>query len=116
MVTLELQLVEVELGKADFTGVPGLHAYNPLGVVHGGYAATRPAAVRCIRAHRDAGVYDPRSEVAYQKPLTAETGPVRAEGRVLSTGRRAAFSDASLKDARGRLHASATSTRLVFDR
>jgi acyl-coenzyme A thioesterase PaaI-like protein len=41
---------------------------------------------------------------------------LRAEGRELSIGRRAAFAEATLKDANGRLHASATSTLLVFDR
>jgi len=45
-----------------------------------------------------------------------ETGLVRAEGRVLSMGRRAAFAEAKLTDASGRLYASATSTLLVFDR
>jgi acyl-coenzyme A thioesterase PaaI-like protein len=41
---------------------------------------------------------------------------VRAEGRVITLGRRAAFAEATLKDARGKLHASATSTLLVFAR
>jgi hypothetical protein len=39
-VSLAFQLVEVGDGFAAFEGVPGLHAYNPLGTVHGGYAAT----------------------------------------------------------------------------
>ena len=44
------------------------------------------------------------------------TGLLRAEGRVLSFGRRAAFAEAKLTDANGKLYASATSTLLVFDR
>jgi acyl-coenzyme A thioesterase PaaI-like protein len=48
--------------------------------------------------------------------LRAQTGPMRAEGRVLSIGRRAAFTEADLRDASGRLHASATSTLLVMER
>jgi hypothetical protein len=37
--TLDFALTEVEARRAVFEGVPGRHAYNPLGVVHGGYAA-----------------------------------------------------------------------------
>ena len=48
--------------------------------------------------------------------MTRDSGLLRAEGRVLSIGRRAAFAEATLKDASGRLHASATSTLLVIDR
>jgi uncharacterized protein (TIGR00369 family) len=55
-------------------------------------------------------------KVAYHKAVTRDSGLLRAEGRVLSIGRRAAFAEATLKDANGRLHASATSTLLVFDR
>jgi acyl-coenzyme A thioesterase PaaI-like protein len=41
---------------------------------------------------------------------------LRAEGRVVSFGRRAAFAEATLTDAGDRLYASATSTLLVFDK
>jgi uncharacterized protein (TIGR00369 family) len=55
-------------------------------------------------------------KVAYHKAVTRDSGVLRAEGRVLSIGRRAAFAEATLKDARGRLFASATSTLLVMER
>ncbi len=48
--------------------------------------------------------------------MTERTGPVRAEGRVLTLGRRAGFAEAALKDANDVFYASATSTLLVFDR
>ena len=38
--SLGFELVEVEAGRAVFAGTPGEHAYNPIGTVHGGYAAT----------------------------------------------------------------------------
>jgi uncharacterized protein (TIGR00369 family) len=120
LVTLDLQLVEVDLGKAVFAGTPGLHAYNPIGVVHGGYAATLlDSACGCAvhtRLSKTQAYTTLDLKVAYHKALTAETGLVRAEGRVLSMGRRAAFAEATLKDLSGRLYASATSTLLVFDR
>ena len=53
-------------------------------------------------------------KVAYHKAMTKDTGTVRAEGRVLSIGRRAAFAEARLTDRSGRLLASATSSLLVI--
>jgi len=46
--------------------------------------------------------------------MTKDTGKVRAEGRIVSIGRRAAFAEARLTDASGQLYASATSTLLVI--
>lgn len=40
LVALDFEFVEVESGKAVFAGTPGEHTYNPIGTVHGGYAAT----------------------------------------------------------------------------
>jgi uncharacterized protein (TIGR00369 family) len=117
--TLDFQLVEVEEGRAVFEGLPGVHAYNPIGMVHGGYAATLlDSACGCAVHTRlsAAQAYTTLElKVAFHKPLTRDTGRVRAEGRVVTFGRRAAFSEATLKDDAGRLYASATSTLLVMD-
>ena len=40
LVSLDFDFVEVDAGRAVFTGIAGDHAYNPIGTVHGGYAAT----------------------------------------------------------------------------
>lgn len=116
--TLQFSGVEFEEGFAAFEGVPGEHAYNPIGSVHGGYAATLlDSACGCaVHSKLAAGQSYTTLElkVAYHKALTKETGKVRAEGRVLSFGRRAAFAEAKITDASGRLYASATSTLLVI--
>jgi len=118
--TLRFDLVEVSRGRAVFRGTPGAHAYNPIGVVHGGYAATLlDSALGCaVHSCLDATQAYTTLElkVAYHKALTLETGPVDAEGKVVSIGRRVAFAEARLVDASGRLYASATSTLLVFER
>jgi uncharacterized protein (TIGR00369 family) len=120
LVALDFEFVEVEAGKAVFTGTPGEHAYNPIGTVHGGYAATLlDSACGCAvhsRLTASQAYTTLELKVAYHKPITQDTGLLRAEGRVLSFGRRAAFAEAKLTDARGKLYASATSTLLVFDR
>jgi uncharacterized protein (TIGR00369 family) len=118
--SLEFTLVEVEHGRAVFEGTPGPHAYNPIGSVHGGYAATLlDSACGCaVHAALSAtqGYTTLELKVAYHRGMTDKTGPVRAEGRVITIGRRTAFSEATLKDAAGKLYATATSTLLVFDR
>jgi uncharacterized protein (TIGR00369 family) len=120
LITLDFELIEVELGKAVFAGTPGLHAYNPIGVVHGGYAAALlDSACGCAVHSRltETQAYTTLElKIAYHKAMTVETGLVRAQGRVLSMGRRAAFAEATLTDDGGRLYASATSTLLVFER
>jgi uncharacterized protein (TIGR00369 family) len=118
-VTLGFDLVEIEPGRAVFAGTPAANTYNPLGVVHGGYAATLlDSACGCavhaqLRANQTYTTVE--LKVAYHKALTSETGLVRAVGIVLSIGRRVAFAEAKLTDASGRLYASATSTLLVIE-
>jgi uncharacterized protein (TIGR00369 family) len=118
--TLEFSLVEVEEGRVVFEGTPGKRVYNPIGTVHGGYAATLLDSACGCAVHSKLSPTQTYTtlelKVAYHKAMTAETGPVRAEGRVITMGRRAAFTEARLTDAAGRLYASATSTLLVMDR
>lgn len=118
--TMDIELVDVGDGLAVFEGVPSLRVYNPIGMVHGGFAATLlDSACGCAvhsKLSPTQGYTTLELKTAYHKAITAETGVVRAEGRVLSIGRRVAFTEATLKDASGRLYASATSTLLVMER
>jgi uncharacterized protein (TIGR00369 family) len=118
--SLHFRLVDVEEGRVAFEGEPGPFAYNPIGTVHGGYAATLlDSACGCAvhsRLTAAQGYTTLELKVAYHKALTQHSGLVRAEGWVVTMGRRAAFAEARLVDAGGKLHASATSTLLVFER
>jgi uncharacterized protein (TIGR00369 family) len=117
--TLQFVLAEVEKGRAVFRATPGPHAYNPIGVVHGGYAATLLDSACGVAVHSmlepGQGYTTLELKVAYHRAITNDTGPVEAVGKITSFGRRVAFSEAQLTDASGRLLASATSTLLVFD-
>jgi len=117
---LEFDLIEVSDGRAVFTGVPGMHVYNPIGSVHGGYAATLlDSACGCAvhsKLSPTQGYTTLELKVSYVRALTHASGEIRAEGCVLSFGRRVAFAEARLLDREGRLCASATSTLLVFDK
>jgi len=118
--TLDFSLIEADEGRAVFVGTPSLRAYNPIGSVHGGYAATLlDSACGCATHSRLSpiqGYTTLELKVAFHKAITTATGPLRAEGRISSFGRRVAFAEATLTDADGKLYASATSTLLVFER
>ena len=116
--TLQFRLVEIEKSRALFAGVPVFDFYNPLGTVHGGYAATLlDSCMGCaIHTTLPAGVAYTTLEfkVNFVRPLTHETGLVRAEGKVISSGKRVATAEGKLVDERGTLYAHATTTCLVF--
>src|SRR5262245_55396628 len=118
-VSLDFALSEVGDGVAVFTGTPGQHAYNPIGMVHGGYAATLLDSACGCAVHTKLTPTQSYTtlelKVAYHKTITDSTGPLRAEGRVVTAGRRVAFAEARLVDAAGKLYASATSTLLLME-
>lgn len=118
--TLKFALTEVADGRAVFTGTPGAHAFNPLGTIHGGYAATLLDSACGFAVHSKLSAEQAYTtlelKLAYHKAMTAKTGPVRAKATVLTFGRRVAFAEGRLVDAAGTLYVSATSTLLVMER
>jgi len=116
--TMGFQPVTVEEGFVVFEGRPDHSVYNPIGTVHGGYAATLlDSAMGCAvhsRLKAGQGYTTLELKVAYHKAMTDTSGPVRAEGRVISLGRRAAFAEGKLFDKDGKLCAAATTTCLVY--
>jgi uncharacterized protein (TIGR00369 family) len=119
MQTLDFTLSEIENGRAVFEGTPRLMHYNPLGTVHGGYTATLlDSCMGCaVHSTLPKGVSYTTLEfkVSLLRAVTSETGPVRAEGLIVSSGRRVATAEGKLTDGRGRLLAHATTTCLIFD-
>ena len=117
--TLGMRIVaEVEDGRVVVEGTPGLHLYNPIGTVHGGYAATLldNACGYAVQSKMMPGQVFTTLElkVAFHKAITKDTGPLRAEAKIVSIGRRAAFTEARLTDLTGKLYASATSSLMVI--
>ena len=113
-----VELVEVDAGRVVFMGRPGLEHYNPIGSVHGGYAATLLDSCMACAVHSglDAGLGYTTLEfkVNFVRAMTVDTGLVRAEGKVIHGGRQAAVAEGRLTDETGRLLAHATTTCLVF--
>jgi uncharacterized protein (TIGR00369 family) len=117
--TLDFAIVEVEKGRVVFQGHPSRAHYNPIGSVHGGYHATLlDSCVACaVQSTLEAGQGYTTIElkVNYLRALTDQVGPVRAEGKVIHTGRQIGTAEGRLYDASGRLYAHATTTCLVFN-
>jgi uncharacterized protein (TIGR00369 family) len=113
-----MTLAEVGEGTATFTCEPGEYHYNPLGIVHGGLISTLlDSALGCaVQTTLPAGVGYTSIElkVSFLRPISRDSGTLRCVGRVVKPGRRVAFAEAELKDARGALVATATSSLLVF--
>jgi uncharacterized protein (TIGR00369 family) len=116
--TLDFAVVSIEEGAVVFEGHPTKAVYNPIGTVHGGYtAALLDSAAGCaVHSCLKAGQAYTTLElkIAYHRALKDTSGPVRAEGHVVSVGRRAAFAEGRLLDKDGRLCATATTTCLIF--
>jgi uncharacterized protein (TIGR00369 family) len=118
-VTMNMGPVELEEGRVVFSGLPGEEHYNPIGVVHGGYAATILDSVIGCAVHTTlplgVGYTSLGLEVKYLRPITRDTGRVRAEGTVVHRGRRQATGEARLtSEADGKLLATGTSTLMIF--
>lgn len=115
---LDMRLVEAHEGRVWLEATPSAEHYNPMGTVHGGFAATMLDFACGYAVISKLGVGQSFStlelKVAYHRPLTAETGKIRAEGTIISIGRRTAFMQARLLDGAARLCASATSTALLL--
>jgi uncharacterized protein (TIGR00369 family) len=99
--------------------VPGFRHYNPIGSVHGGYAAILLDSAMGLAVHSmlpaGSGYTTLEFKISFIRGMSKDTGPVRTEGKVLNVGRRAATAEARITDSSGRLLAHATTTCLVFE-
>lgn len=115
---INLEMVSVSPGVANMAATPDESHYNPIGSVHGGFAATLLDSVCgcAVQSTLPAGMAYTSLDlnVSFLRGMTSETGRVTAQGRVTKPGSRAAFVEADIKDAAGRVLATATSTCLVF--
>jgi uncharacterized protein (TIGR00369 family) len=119
-VVMNFAMVEIDEGHAVFDGEPGEEHYNPIGVVHGGYASTILDSVLGCSVHttlpKGVGYTSQTLEVKYLRPITRDTGAVRAEAVVIHKGRKTATAEAKLTSVEnGKLLATGTSTCLLFD-
>jgi uncharacterized protein (TIGR00369 family) len=116
--TLDYTLLEVEEGRAVFGITPGEIHYNPIGMVHGGVPCTLlDSAMACaIQTTLPVGVAYTTLELKVNivKAIGKDTGPLRAEGKLIHAGRSTAVAEGRLVDAGGKLYAHATTTCMIL--
>ena len=116
--TMGFTLVAVEEGKAVFEGEAGEYLYNPIGVVHGGYAMTLLDSCMSVAVHTtllEGERYTTlEAKINFVRPITLDTGRVRAEGVVIHRGSTIATAEGKLTAvSNGKLLAHGTTTCLV---
>jgi uncharacterized protein (TIGR00369 family) len=118
--TLGFDLIAVEEGLVRFCAVPAEHLYNPMNGVHGGVACTLldSAMGSAVMTTLDAKTGYSTLDLAVHltRPISAKTGPIVAEGRVVHRGGRIATAEGRLTDGDGRLLAHATTTCILLER
>ena len=116
--TLGFTLIDAEHGRAVFSGTPQMRHYNPIGTVHGGFAMTLlDSALGCaVHSTLLKGETYTTLEIKVNlvRPLTKDTGPVCAEGRIIHRGRTLGTAEGDIKDASGKLYAHASTTCMIF--
>lgn len=106
-------------GHVVLHSIPGIRHYNPIGSVHGGYAAILLDSAMGLAVHstlpQGSGYTTLEFKISFIRGMSEISGTVRTEGKVLNVGRRAGTAEARITDDKGRLLAHATTTCLVFE-
>jgi uncharacterized protein (TIGR00369 family) len=117
--TLGYDITEAESGRVVVTAEPKDSHLNPWGTVHGGLAATMLDSCMglAIQSTLERGVGSTTLEfkISFVRPITPETGPIKAEGTVINRGRRIGIADGRVTDGKGRLLVHGTTTCLIFE-
>ena len=118
--TLGYDITEVESGRVVITAEPNMTQLNPAGTVHGGFSATLLDSCMGLAVlstlERGIGQTTLEFKISLVRPITPETGSVKAEGVMISRGRRIGTAEGRITDGNGRLLAHGTTTCLIFER
>jgi uncharacterized protein (TIGR00369 family) len=118
--TLGYDITEAESGRVVITAEPNDTHLNPAGGVHGGLSATLLDSCMGLAIQstleRGGGSTTLEFKISLVRPITPETGLIRAEGVVLNCGRRVGTAEGRITDGNGRLLSLGTTTCLIFQR
>jgi uncharacterized protein (TIGR00369 family) len=116
--TLGYDVVEADSGRVAIALNPTDAHLNPWGTVHGGLTATLLDSCMglAIQSMLDKGLGSTTLEfkISLVRPITLETGKIRAAGKVLHCGSRVGTAEGRVTDGKGRLLAHGTTTCLIF--
>jgi uncharacterized protein (TIGR00369 family) len=116
--TMGFWLHAAEPGRVVFAARPERRHYNPIGSVHGGFAATLlDSAMSCaVHTHLKKGIGYTTVEfkVNFVRPIMDTTGTVFCEGKSINVGSRIGTAEGRITDEAGKLYAHGTTTCLIF--
>jgi uncharacterized protein (TIGR00369 family) len=117
--TLGFRLTEVEAGRAVITGKTSPDYCNPNGSIHGSWAAAVLDSCMGSSVHsmlpEGIGFTVVEFKIDFVRPVTVDTGTVKAEGKVVNVGKRVGIADGFLRDSKDRILARGTTTCLIFN-
>jgi len=115
---MNITLALADEGHVVFEGTPGEEHYNPIGLVHGGFALTiMDSALGCAihtMLPAGAGYATTDIQVRMVRAITKDTGTVRCEARVQHVGRTLGVAAATLVDGNGKLLATGTTACAII--
>lgn len=115
---LDYTIRSVADGRVVFVGVPKFEFYNPLGMVHGGYAATLLDSAMGCAVHTKLAAGQSYSTLEFKinfvRPLTTQTGEVQAIGTIVHVGKKTAVAEGKLVDASGKVYATGNTTCIIL--
>ena len=117
--TLGYDVTEAANGRVVIIAEPNDSLLNPAGTVHGRFSATLLDSCMglAVQSTLEKGIGQTTLEfkISLVRPITAETGTIKAEGVALSRGRRIGTAEGRITDRNGRLLAHGTTTCLIFE-
>ncbi|MCU1667717.1 MAG: thioesterase superfamily protein [Blastococcus sp.] len=115
---LQMELVGLAEGRVEVTGLVDESVSNPFGVVHGGLVSALLDTVAGWAVQttlpEGSGITSIELTVNFLRPVYVSSGPLTAVGAVVRPGRRVAFAEGQVRNAIGRVVATATSSLLVI--
>ena len=116
--SMNFKAVEVNEGHVVFEGLTHQNLLNPMGTVHGGWALTLIDTVTGCAAHTtlpsDTMYTTVETKSNFIRPIAHDLGKVRAEGKVLSKGRKIITAEGKIFSEEGKLLAHGTATLIVL--
>lgn len=117
--TIPMQPVEVEYGRVVFSAQADKRHTNPLGGVHGGFAATVLDSVTGCASHTVVGAGEGYGttdlNIKMCRPIPYDTKMI-AEGKVINVGRNLIIAEGYIRDEVGKIYAHATATNMIIRR
>jgi uncharacterized protein (TIGR00369 family) len=115
---MNMRLIVAEDGLVVFSAVPEEKHYNPRGTIHGAFTAAVLDSAMGLAVFTKLPAGSAQTTIEFKlnflRPMSAQTGEVRGEGRVVHSGQTIATAEGRLLSADGKIIAHGSTTCMVF--